>query len=127
MIAGLGHDLVEVQRVVRAITRQPRLVKRILTPVEQEKAEGLSPGALARLVAKRFAAKEAVGKALGLGLRAPMGLQEMSVDHTELGQPYVIPHGHLQQHLNQHRLCLHLSISDERLYVSATAIAERYS
>jgi holo-[acyl-carrier protein] synthase len=62
--AGVGIDLVEIDRVERAIERRPRLAERLFTEAELVYArERARPG---RHLAARFAAKEAVVKALGL-------------------------------------------------------------
>jgi holo-[acyl-carrier protein] synthase len=63
-MAGIGIDLIEIERIERALARRPRLAQRLFTAGELEYAEGRSrPG---RHLAARFAAKEAVVKALGL-------------------------------------------------------------
>ena len=62
----VGIDLIEIERVERALERHPRLAERLFTPAEVEYArERARPG---RHLAARFAAKEAVIKALGEGL-----------------------------------------------------------
>lgn len=63
MPTGIGIDVIEIDRVERAIERRPRLAQRLFTPDELEYAnERVRPG---RHLAARFAAKEAVIKALG--------------------------------------------------------------
>jgi holo-[acyl-carrier protein] synthase len=63
MSAGVGIDLIEIERVERALERRPRLAERLFTPAELAYAEARArPG---RHLAARFAAKEAVIKALG--------------------------------------------------------------
>jgi holo-[acyl-carrier protein] synthase len=63
---GVGIDLIEIERVERALERRPRLADRLFTPAELAYArERARPG---RHLAARFAAKEAVIKALGQGL-----------------------------------------------------------
>ena len=63
MALGLGIDLIEIERVERALERRPRLADRLFTPAELAYANGHArPG---RHLAARFAAKEAVIKALG--------------------------------------------------------------
>jgi holo-[acyl-carrier protein] synthase len=62
--AGIGIDLIEIERVERALERRPRLAERLFTEAELDYAsERARPG---RHLAARFAAKEAVVKALGL-------------------------------------------------------------
>jgi holo-[acyl-carrier protein] synthase len=63
-VAGVGIDLVEVDRLERALARRPRLRARLFTQAELDYADARSrPG---RHLAARFAAKEAVAKSLGL-------------------------------------------------------------
>ena len=64
MASGLGIDLLEIERLERALERHPRLAERLFTAAEREYAAARArPG---RHLAARFAAKEAVVKALGL-------------------------------------------------------------
>ncbi len=61
---GIGIDLVEIARIERALARRPRLARRLFTEGEIEYAA--ARGRPARHLAARFAAKEAVVKALGM-------------------------------------------------------------
>ena len=64
MSSGVGIDLLEIDRLERALERYPRLAERVFTRAERDYAEARArPG---RHLAARFAAKEAVVKALGL-------------------------------------------------------------
>jgi holo-[acyl-carrier protein] synthase len=73
--AGIGIDLVEIGRLERALERHPRLAERVFTRAEREYAAARArPG---RHLAARFAAKEAVVKALGLS--GGFGLREVEV------------------------------------------------
>ena len=66
MVAGVGIDLIEIERVERALERRPRLANRLFTQAELAYAcERARPG---RHLAARFTAKEAVIKALGKGV-----------------------------------------------------------
>jgi holo-[acyl-carrier protein] synthase len=64
MASGVGIDLVEIERLERALRRHPRLAERLFTAAEREYAAARARPA--RHLAARFAAKEAVFKALGL-------------------------------------------------------------
>jgi holo-[acyl-carrier protein] synthase len=78
MAVGVGIDLVEIKRVERALDRRPRLAERLFTEGELAYARARArPG---RHLAARFAAKEAVMKALGTGL-APAEIE------VEAGEP----------------------------------------
>jgi holo-[acyl-carrier protein] synthase len=74
-VAGIGIDLLEIDRLERALERRPRLAERLFTDAEREYAASRArPG---RHLAARFAAKEAVVKALGLS--GGFGLREIEV------------------------------------------------
>jgi holo-[acyl-carrier protein] synthase len=66
MIVGIGIDAVEVARIRRALERHPRFRERVFTKAELEAAARRGVGEVAYL-AKRWAAKEATSKALGVG------------------------------------------------------------
>jgi holo-[acyl-carrier protein] synthase len=73
--AGVGIDLLEIDRLERALERHPRLAERVFTPAERDYAAARRrPG---RHLAARFAAKEAVVKALGLS--GGFGLREVEI------------------------------------------------
>jgi holo-[acyl-carrier protein] synthase len=75
MGTGVGIDLLEIERMERALERHPRLAQRLFTEAELDYAGGRArPG---RHLAARFAAKEAVVKALGLS--GGFGLKEIEV------------------------------------------------
>ncbi len=68
MIRGIGIDIIEIERIAKALERHgEQFRRRLFTPTERQKEAILSPPALAIHYAGRFAAKEAVVKALGTG------------------------------------------------------------
>ena len=75
-------------------------------------------------LATRFAAKEAISKALGLGMRLPMTWRAVEIVNDPSGRPIAAAHGDLQAHMRSRRLRLHVSLTDERLMATAYAIAE---
>ncbi len=90
-VLGLGVDIVEVERIERAIARWgDTFVKRVYTPREIDRAS--SPVALGQRLAARFAAKEAVMKALGVGWR-DMAWRDIEITNDTLGRPMVRLHG----------------------------------
>ena len=92
MIRGIGTDLVLVSRIEAVLTRQgERFARRILTADEFERFA--AHGQPARYLAKRFAAKEAILKALGTGLAGGLSWQHMQIDRDELGAPQVVLSG----------------------------------
>lgn len=77
-----GIDLIEIERVAAAVERHgARFLNRVFTPLELAEAGG-SPSSLAA----RFAAKEAVAKALGCGI-GPIGWQEIEIRRQPGSQP----------------------------------------
>ncbi|HEY2333967.1 MAG TPA: holo-ACP synthase [Solirubrobacterales bacterium] len=75
MASGVGIDLLEIDRLERALERHPRLAERVFTEAERDYAAARARPA--RHLAARFAAKEAVVKALGLS--GGFGLGEVEV------------------------------------------------
>ncbi|WP_303784950.1 holo-ACP synthase [Azovibrio restrictus] len=124
MIHGIGTDIVAVSRLARLLERHgSRGVGKILAPHEQDElAKTRNP---ARFLARRWAAKEAFGKALGTGIRPPALLTAIGVGHDELGKPCFILAPDLQAVLESRQLIPHLSISDEAEYAVAYVILER--
>jgi holo-[acyl-carrier protein] synthase len=124
MIFGIGTDIVTVARIEAATTRHgAAFAERILT--DQELAEYATQAHPARFLSKRFAAKEALAKATGYGLRYPVSLHRITVSHDELGKPIFLFDTELSAHLQQLGITRHhLSISDERDTAVAFVILE---
>ena len=124
MIHGVGTDIVRVARLADALERHgARFAERILDVSERE-AFAAAPNP-ARLLAKRFAAKEAFGKALGTGVAAPATLHAVRVGHDALGKPLFEFAPALAEHMRERGLHAHLSLSDETDYVVAFAVIEK--
>ena len=127
MIIGVGTDLVCIDRIDRVLARHPdRFVGRILTAAERARFDAfeVGPGRSA-YVAKQFAAKEAVSKALGTGMRAGVQFNRIEVLRNGVGQPSVTLLN--EAALKAARLGVnrwHLSLSDEAGFVVSVAIAE---
>jgi holo-[acyl-carrier protein] synthase len=77
-----------------------------------------------RYLAKRFAAKEAIGKALGVGLTSPMSLHAVEILNNERGAPTAHPRGRLCEFLADKGYRIHISLSDEIEHAQALAIVE---
>ncbi len=88
MIAGVGVDVVEIERVARALQKKGFL-ERVYTP--QEQGFVLRKGAAS--AAGLFAAKEAVAKALGTGFTGGIRLLDIEIAHDESGAPRAALHG----------------------------------
>ncbi|SIN83294.1 holo-[acyl-carrier-protein] synthase [Sulfurivirga caldicuralii] len=123
MILGIGSDMVEVARIAALQQKHPTFAQRILC--EQEYAQWQSRKACVAFLAKRWAAKEAVFKALGTGLRDGMRFQQVCIENDALGKPEVCLHGAAAQRAAQMGIrVIHLSLSDERNFALAFAVAE---
>ncbi|WP_447043832.1 holo-ACP synthase [Vreelandella sp. H-I2] len=125
MIVGIGSDIARVERFKRAVQRHgPRFAQRILGP--DEHALWLQKSQPAAFLAKRFAAKEAFVKALGLGLRQGMQWGEIQVINDVLGKPYFLLSGEAERLLTVAGVTTsHITLSDEAEYAIAFVVLER--
>jgi holo-[acyl-carrier protein] synthase len=123
MIAGVGTDIAAVARLGKLYERHgERALDKLLAAAER--ADFVKAKDPARFLAKRFAAKEAFGKALGTGVIAPATLPNIAVIHDSLGKPafdYAPP---LATYLAERGLIAHLSISDEHEFAVAFVVME---
>lgn len=124
MITGIGTDLVVIQRMREFWQRHgERALEKLLAPEECADCRVSSdPG---RFLAKRFAAKEALGKALGTGIRVPVLLPAIAVIHDELGKPVLSFAPELAAWIGERGLTCHLSLSDEKEHALAFVVVER--
>ncbi len=124
MILGIGTDIVSVARIEAAVTRHGEaFAQRILSA--QELAEYATQAHPARFLSKRFAAKEALAKATGHGLRHPVSLHRITVGHDVLGKPAFLFDAELSDFLSKLGMVRHhLSLSDEHDSAVAFVILE---
>lgn len=125
MIYGIGTDIVESSRIAQSLDRfGERFVRRILT--DSEWAEYHSSSKPVLFLASRFAAKEALSKAMGTGLRHPVNLTYITITHDGLGKPFFEFHPELNQLINDKGITQHhLSISDEINMACAFVVLEK--
>lgn len=116
MRSGVGIDLLEISRMERALQRHPRLEARLFTPAERDYAA--ARGRPARHLAARFAAKEAVVKALGLS--GGFGLADIEVVAGE--PPTVCLAGRAAAAAAGRRV--EVSLTHSRDFAAAVAIVE---
>ena len=122
LILGVGTDIVEIRRIKNAIERNSKFLEKIFTSAELEylKSRNLRP----EYVAGRFAAKEAVAKALGTGFRG-FDFKDVEIDRTTLGKPIVILKGKAKLIAKKEgQYNIHLSISHGQDSAIAYAIFE---
>jgi holo-[acyl-carrier protein] synthase len=132
VIYGIGTDIVLIARIRMLIDRWgERFPRRVLGPDElreylRRHSRGTpGPERAVRYLAKRFAAKEAFSKAIGLGLRGPMTLLSLQVLNDARGKPVAVPRKALEPWLRERGLVAHVSISDEVDSALAFVVVER--
>jgi len=91
MIKGIGCDLISISRIKRALDRNPALAERLFT--SREIAYCNQKANPAQSYAARFAAKEAVLKALGTGWAEQISWQDIEISNNELGCPEIVLSG----------------------------------
>lgn len=120
MIRGIGTDILELERVEKIGIE--RLSRRVLTEREREKMPSLlSLSRQREYVAGRFAAKEAVAKALGTGIGEKLSFQDVEILSNDHGAPFV---QFLKEEYMERDFSIHLSISHCQAYVVAMVILE---
>jgi len=125
VIFGIGTDIVRIPRMADNLARYgERFAARILTGAEM--AVFTNSAQQASFLAKRFAAKEAVAKALGTGFRDGLSLRDIGVANDALGKPLLAFSERAQQVLQKQRVgSTHLSLSDDSEYAIAYVVLER--
>lgn len=120
-VRGIGTDIVQIERISTVIGRQKGFAARILTANELVQYElARDP---ARLLAKRFAAKEACLKALGTGLAKGISWHDIEITHTEMGQPLLVLTGAAKDRATALGVQqTNVSISDEMDYAIAFVV-----
>ena len=131
MILGIGNDLVNIERIEKALNRHgSRFEMRCFTDVERAKAmRRIDAGTHVHVYAKRFAAKEACAKALGTGFSDAIYMKDIGVIEDGKGRPFLeLKGGALEQlekitpkGMNPH---LHLSLTDDPPFAQAFVIIE---
>lgn len=121
--AELGIDIIKVERIRAALERfGPRFSRRVLTDAEQRYVRDRP-----ETMAGRWAAKEAVSKVLGLGVRG-IGWRDIEIERLPTGQPSVRLHGRAEQRAAQLRMDrIAVSISHESDYAVAIAYGVRHA
>ena len=137
MILGIGVDLVSAVRIENLMLKfDQKFASKIFTKNEINFAKkikvsdnNLLPRAL--FYAKRFAAKEAFSKAIGLGIGRGINFLDIEIENNSLGAPKIKILNNKEQFLKKHFDCknfkVHLSLTDENPTASAYVIIEKIS
>lgn len=119
---GLGIDIVEIARMEGILQRRPRFAEQVFSPAEQEYCNGTASPATH--YALRFAAKEAVVKALGTGFAEGIWVHDIEVERTKKGRPVAKLSGRALEVANEQGVRdLSLSLSYTRTDAVACALA----
>ncbi|MBA2283129.1 MAG: holo-ACP synthase [Acidimicrobiia bacterium] len=126
MIVGIGVDAVEVDRFAASLTRTPSLAARLFTPGERGYGDEAQGALRVQRLAARFAAKEAVLKAMGVGLGA-CGFHDIEVVRdNETSVPSIALHGAaLELAAERGVITWHVSLTHTDATASAFVVAER--
>lgn len=122
MIYGVGTDIIEINRIRKAMERYPKFVDRLFSDDELEYYENKQWNP--QNIAGGFSAKEAVLKAIGTGLRK-FKWKEIEIIRDSKGKPFVRLNGRVKEYADDNYIGLiHVSVTHCREYAAATAIAE---
>jgi holo-[acyl-carrier protein] synthase len=128
MILGIGSDLIDIRRIEQSLERHgERFTQRCFTDVERRKADGRKNRAAT--YAKRFAAKEAMAKALGTGIAQGVFWRDLGVINAPSGKPTMQLTGGAAEFLKKmlplrHEAVIHLTITDDYPLAQAFVIIE---
>ncbi len=111
MILGVGTDIIEIERIKKAIERTPNFLEKTFTEKEIELFK--SKAMKAESIAGNFAAKEAISKAIGRGFRG-FAFNDLEVLRDELGKPIVNISDKVKEFLEYEEVIFHISISHNK-------------
>jgi holo-[acyl-carrier protein] synthase len=128
-IYGIGTDIVDIKRIEKSLIGYgSKFKKRVFLKREIlycDKKKNPIP-----FYAKRFAAKEALSKALGVGIRKGISFKNIEVKNDNLGKPFIKLNGaaeiFLKKRIKNKKYSVHLSLSDETLFAQAFVLISIY-
>ena len=120
MIVGIGNDIIEIERIEKAISKES-FKNKVYTQRELENIE--KRGDRVETYAGIFSAKEAISKAIGTGVRK-FSLTDLEILNDDLGKPYVVVSEKLDKIIKSKKedYQIEISISHSRKYATAMAI-----
>ena len=124
MIFGIGTDIVEVERI-RKLDSLEKFADKILSLNELEVFKSQIDEKQVTFLAKQFAAKEAVSKALGTGIGKDIRFNQIEILRNSDGKPYLNHNGMITTIFSDLGITkTHVSLSDEKKYALAFVILE---
>ncbi len=131
MIIGIGNDLINVERIEKTLSKfGNRFVNRVFTDIEIKKSDNRLKRSSS--YAKRFAAKEAVTKALGTGLSNGVFFKDIGIENDKYGKPKIVLTGGAKLRLDSilpenHEAKINITITDDHPWAQALVIIEAIS
>lgn len=128
ILIGIGSDIIEIPRIAKSIQRfSERFLDRVFTPGERLRSDNRADPPAS--YAKRFAAKEAFVKALGLGISNGILWRDVEVVNISTGQPTIHVHGRAAELLAEkvrpyNKVVVHVSLSDTAELAQAFVVLE---
>jgi holo-[acyl-carrier protein] synthase len=124
-IFGIGTDIINIKRFKKVLKKNTKIFKkRIFTINEIEYCENKKN--TITFYAKRFAAKEALSKALGTGIRKGVNFKDIEIKNDSLGKPTINLKGttlvFLKKKIKNKKYKIYLSLSDDTPWAQATVI-----
>ena len=124
MIIGIGADIIQVERIARLLDQYPGFCHRVFTAAEIEYCNG--KGNRTQSFAVRFAAKEAVMKALGTGWDGRINWTDIEIGKDANGRPCVAVYNATRELIDSLGVDrIHISLSHEKEFALAYVILER--
>jgi holo-[acyl-carrier protein] synthase len=121
MVRGIGVDIIEIDRIRGSIERTGRqFLEKIYTPAEVDYCD--AKAYRYQHYAARFAAKEALSKAIATGWAGEFRWRNVEITNDPSGKPGIALHGSLREHLGSARI--HLSMSHSESHVVAMVVIE---
>ena len=125
MIFGIGTDIVEIKRI-ETITSLEKFASKILSHNEKEFYDSLTNEKQIVYISKQFAAKEAIAKAIGTGIRNDTNFKNIEILRDKKGAPIFNALNKLEKIISDLGITkTHVSLADERDYAIAIAVLEK--
>lgn len=124
-VIGLGTDIVNINRIKKIYSKYGnQFLNKILTESEKKSEKKLSKFKNVSTIAKRFAAKEAISKAIGYGFSNGIHFKDIEIYNDESGKPYANLNGRAKTIVNKisKKYNIFLTLSDDKPWAVATAL-----
>lgn len=123
-IIGIGTDIVNIERIKKIYQKfEKSFLDKNFHFKEKEQFEKLPSSKKLNYLAKRFAAKEAVAKALGCGIGDKISFRDIAILNNELGAPFVLIEKDIINEINEYNI--HISLSDDDPFAVAFIVISR--